>query len=361
VREITFTVDDYLKTVQMPTRNRFICGRWAAPIATLFLLQGSLSLDAGTACRPYSSGIPELYYVNLVSGPGTNGDRLVIGSIALSTLSELQTYLPLPSATDQQFCGLVNIAPGVLAHTYVPTAAERQGDFSADGIDVIDPLTNAPFPGSIIPASRLGSVFAFRISGLAFYQQPAFAITNVGSGKVLDVTNLSTSDGARVQQWDDLGGGNQRWLPQLIPEEASDSSALTFAYYNIVNALSGKVLDVVNLSISGGARIQQWSDLDGANQQWRFEHVDNLQYKIFNRLSGLAMDVQNYSTANGAPIQQWDYLGGNNQKWQFVADIRYKIINQASGKVLDVRNFSAANGAVVQQWTILAAQISNGF
>jgi hypothetical protein len=294
-----------------------------------------------------------LYYVNYVSSPNTNGDRLVVGSMALSTLSELQTYIPLPSATDQQFCGLVNIAPGVLAHTYIPTAAERQGDFSADAISVIDPLSNVPFPGSIIPYSRLGPIFAFRISGLAIYQQPAFAITNVGSGKVLDVTNLSKNDGALLQQWDDLGGENQRWLPQLISEEASGGFNIAFADYNVVNTLSQKVLDVVDLSTIDGARIQQWSNLGAANQQWQFEHVDSLHYKIVNRLSGLTLDVQGYSTANGASLQQWNYLGGDNQKWQFVADIRYKILNQASGKALDVQNFSPANGAAVQQWNYL--------
>jgi hypothetical protein len=50
--------------------------------------------------------------------------------------------------------------PGTLQQLTVPTAAERQGDFSqtkdAAGVPVIirDPLTNAPFPGNMIPASR---------------------------------------------------------------------------------------------------------------------------------------------------------------------------------------------------------------
>jgi hypothetical protein len=37
----------------------------------------------------------------------------------------------------------------------VPTALERQGDFSASPFTVRDPLTRAPFPGNRIPASRL--------------------------------------------------------------------------------------------------------------------------------------------------------------------------------------------------------------
>ena len=50
--------------------------------------------------------------------------------------------------------------PGTLQQLTVPTALQRQGDLSqtrdAAGVPVIirDPLTNAPFPGNMIPASR---------------------------------------------------------------------------------------------------------------------------------------------------------------------------------------------------------------
>ena len=37
----------------------------------------------------------------------------------------------------------------------VPEAAFRQGDFSSLATPIIDPLTNAPFPGNIIPANRI--------------------------------------------------------------------------------------------------------------------------------------------------------------------------------------------------------------
>jgi len=48
---------------------------------------------------------------------------------------------------------------------YVPTAAERIGDFTAyAGLTLMDPLTGGPFPGgNTIPANRLDTVFAWRI------------------------------------------------------------------------------------------------------------------------------------------------------------------------------------------------------
>jgi outer membrane receptor protein involved in Fe transport len=42
----------------------------------------------------------------------------------------------------------------------VLTAAQRAGNFSADGAPVIDPFTGNPFPGGIVPASRLNPVSA---------------------------------------------------------------------------------------------------------------------------------------------------------------------------------------------------------
>jgi hypothetical protein len=40
---------------------------------------------------------------------------------------------------------------------HVPTAAERGGDFSASGVAVRDPFTGQPFPGGVIPPSRISA------------------------------------------------------------------------------------------------------------------------------------------------------------------------------------------------------------
>ena len=138
--------------------------------------------------------------------------------------------------------------------------------------------------------------------------QTYYKIANKLSGKVLDVTNLSTSDGALIQQWDWWGGDNQQW--QLVPVDST--------YYRIVSKLSGKVLDVQNVSTSNGALIQQWDWLGGANQQWQPVAVDSTYDRVVSKLSGKVLDVQGVSTSNGALIQQWDWLGGGNQQWQLV-------------------------------------------
>lgn len=47
--------------------------------------------------------------------------------------------------------------PG-LTRQFLPTAAMRSGNFVAGGRDITDPLTRAPFPGRVIPASRISPV-----------------------------------------------------------------------------------------------------------------------------------------------------------------------------------------------------------
>ena len=53
---------------------------------------------------------------------------------------------------------LIRSSPNAGVQNIVPTAAERQGDFSALGTPIIDPTTGQPFPGNIIPSNRLNSV-----------------------------------------------------------------------------------------------------------------------------------------------------------------------------------------------------------
>src|SRR5262245_64194637 len=93
----------------------------------------------------------------------TIGDRLVVGSMSSAAYNTLQ-QIPLPSSPNQKFCDSVQLSSGAFYEAYVPTAAERSGNFSAFSGLLIDPLTREPFSGGIIPANRIPSVFAWRIA-----------------------------------------------------------------------------------------------------------------------------------------------------------------------------------------------------
>lgn len=49
-------------------------------------------------------------------------------------------------------------SPNAGVENRVPTQAQRNGDFSALGTPIIDPMTGKPFPGNTIPMSRLSSI-----------------------------------------------------------------------------------------------------------------------------------------------------------------------------------------------------------
>ena len=82
-------------------------------------------------------------------------------------------------------------------------------------------------------------------------------------------------------------------------------------------AFGGKALDVMDHSSANGAPIQQWSYLNGNNQQWMLVALGSNEFKIVSLLSGKVLDVAGgpQSTGNGVFLQQWDYIGGNNQKF----------------------------------------------
>jgi glucosylceramidase len=78
-----------------------------------------------------------------------------------------------------------------------------------------------------------GNEFKWTVTALGggFYK-----ITNVNSGKSLDVENVSTANGANIQVWDDNGGGlNQQWSFTLV--ETVAPLALIVAVPNEQNVL----------------------------------------------------------------------------------------------------------------------------
>lgn len=131
-----------------------------------------------------------------------------------------------------------------------------------------------------------------------------YVLLNRNSGKVLDVSGVSTADGALLQQWTRTSAYNQQF--QFV-----DSGG---GYYRIKARHSGKVLDVADSA--DGAAIRQRTDQDGANQQFRLADSDNGHVRLINRNSDKAVEVQNAATDDGAAVVQYSDWGGTNQQWQ---------------------------------------------
>jgi poly(3-hydroxybutyrate) depolymerase len=124
------------------------------------------------------------------------------------------------------------------------------------------------------------------------------------SGKLADVSGVSTAAGAVLQQWSATGGLNQQF-------DFLDSGG---GYYRIRARHSGMVLQVA--SNSSGANITQQPDANTAAQQWQVVDQGGGTVSLVNRQSGLAMDVWDVSTADGARISQYTSTGSANQRFQ---------------------------------------------
>lgn len=190
-------------------------------------------------------------------------------------------------------------------------------------------------------------------------------IVNVNSRLVLDVDHGSKTAGANVLQFGFHNGTNQQWgMKAVIP------------YYKITNHHSNLAMDVFGGGTNAGANIIQWPYHNGFNQQWALVPDGSLNgtpvYQILNLNSGLVVDVDHASTVAGARVLQWSNHNGVNQQWELSTDINSclsgnfcQIKNVHSGLVLDISGGGTNQGANViqqvsnssslsQQWTLTA-------
>jgi Ricin-type beta-trefoil lectin domain-like len=167
-----------------------------------------------------------------------------------------------------------------------------------------------------------------------------YEIVNRNSGLIMDVSGNSKNAGAQVIQWTNHNGANQQWT--LVPDGAN---------YQVVNRNSGLVLDVSGASTNAGTQLIQWTNYNGLNQQW-FLVPDGGYDVIVNVKSNLVTDIAGASTSGGAQVIQWPFHNGLNQQWRLVTDgSYYQIVNLNSGLVMDVSGASTNAGAQVIQWT----------
>ena len=130
-------------------------------------------------------------------------------------------------------------------------------------------------------------------------------------------------------------------------------SASSGNYYLIQHVGSGKYLDITDESTSNGARLQIWQRYPKhQNQVFYFQKVGNY-WKIIAHNSGKAIEVRNSSKSNNAHVAQWSYGGLKCQQWSIIknSDGTVSFKNRNSGKYLDVSGNGTANGTKVVQYT----------
>ncbi|RAR44159.1 RICIN domain-containing protein [Paenibacillus sp. MDMC362] len=166
------------------------------------------------------------------------------------------------------------------------------------------PNNSTPFPSQML----VDYVRVYQDSGASnVISDGIYTIGSKASGKVMDVVDVSMASGAKIQQWTNYVANNQRFRVESTGD----------GYYKLTAVHSGKVLDVPSSSTATGVQLQQWDDNGSNAQRWRIVDVGGGYYKLVSKVSGLAVDVASASTADGAVVQQWTDNGTDAQKWMF--------------------------------------------
>ncbi|MBB3127052.1 beta-glucanase (GH16 family) [Paenibacillus rhizosphaerae] len=132
--------------------------------------------------------------------------------------------------------------------------------------------------------------------------------SKVDGNKAFDVDSISTADGAAVQVWDYVGGGNQKW-------KAEDVGG---GFYKLTATHSNKVLDICNNS-TGQSCLKQSTYTGADSQLWKIEDQGNGYYRIVSKLSGLVIDLPNSNTTNGTDLQTYWWNGSDAQLWKLTS------------------------------------------
>ncbi|WP_408958565.1 RICIN domain-containing protein [Natrinema sp. 74] len=168
--------------------------------------------------------------------------------------------------------------------------------------------------------------------------------------------SLSVPDSGRrdwLAQWATAveSGGSSPDSGGSSGDDGSTSGPIATGTYEIANAHSGKLLEVANASTADGANVQQWSANGNPTQQWSVEDLGNGEYHIRNENSGKLLEVANASTNDSANVRQYAATGSDCQRWRIVDDGGQYVLEAVhSGKVADVEDSSTADGANVIQW-----------
>jgi uncharacterized protein (TIGR03437 family) len=139
---------------------------WSHSTAPATALEVQVVSSAPPTCASFPTQVVPFTSVYGVTAPIADGDLLVVADPASTDIYAIPGGpgavgfgdLPLPQFANERYCSPVVLAPGCAATAYVPTAAERSGNFSpfAAALMSITLPNGITLPGGQIPASLTG-------------------------------------------------------------------------------------------------------------------------------------------------------------------------------------------------------------
>jgi hypothetical protein len=129
-------------------------------------------------------------------------------------------------------------------------------------------------------------------------------IRGIPSNRCLGVTG-DDPEGAHAALADCTGGPEQQWV---VTPVAADT-------YVLVNAASGKCLDVFGQGTDDGTDLVQWSCNGQANQQWKLNPTGSGPVLLVAVHSGKCAQVDDAGTQAGSQLGQAPCTGAPEQQW----------------------------------------------
>ena len=123
----------------------------------------------------------------------------------------------------------------------------------------------------------------------------------------LGVAKISQDEGAPLDQFTFDGGPFQTW--NIAP--VGDGT------YSISNIATGKVMDLFNGSAANGTKISQYPWFGNDAQMWRIEPTSDGFYRVLSKGTGTALTLPNGDKAPLAQMQGFAPSGGDEQEWEF--------------------------------------------
>ena len=130
------------------------------------------------------------------------------------------------------------------------------------------------------------------------------------------------------------------------------SSYIQDGYYRIQHVGSGKYVDVSEVSMNNGAILHIWDRAEGnQNQIFKISRNSNGTYTIIANHSKKAIEVRNSSMDDWGEVAQWDYAGIPCQQWYINRNNGYYTLKNAYSKLnLNVKENKRENGTPLIQY-----------
>jgi DUF1680 family protein len=223
---------------------------------------------------------------------------------------QLPMRVVLRPANDNPAVQAVTYGPTVLCGNYGNTVPAGLPALAVSSIARTGPLAfTATANGATVNLGPFSDAHGFNYT---VYWNTGAAVTthrlvNAGTGLVLGIQDMSTADGGFALQWGDTGTADHNWV--MI----TDGDAVRFR-----NAHSGKVLGVDGMSTADNARVLQWADNGTADHRWTLLDGGDGTYRIRNVHSGKLLAIQGGSTAWSAAAVQSPDDGTADNRWRIV-------------------------------------------